>query len=55
MKTFYSAATELIILLPGMLCAFLPVKQYLRIRPARLAALMVPLLIFLSLAGAALH
>ena len=55
MKTFYSAATELMILLPGMLCAFLPVKQYLRRHPARLAALMVPLLIFLSLAGAALH
>lgn len=45
---------ELMILLPGMLCAFLPMKQYLRIRPARLTALMVPLLIFLCLAGGGL-
>ncbi len=42
---------ELMILLPGMLLAYLPMKRYLRMPPVRLAAVTVPLTIFLCLAG----
>lgn len=51
MKEFLSPTLELMILLPGILLAYLPMKQYLRMRPAGLAALMVPLTLFLCLAG----
>lgn len=44
---------ELMVFLPGMLIAYFPVKQYLRLRPARLAAVTVPLILFLCLAGEA--
>lgn len=44
---------ELMVFLPGMLLAYFPVKQYLRLRPAKLAAVAVPLILFLCLAGEA--
>ncbi len=44
---------ELMVFLPGMLLAYFPVKQYLRLRPARLAAVTVPLILLLCLAGEA--
>lgn len=44
---------ELMVFLPGMLLAYFPMKQYLRLRPARLAAVTVPLILFLCLAGEA--
>lgn len=44
---------ELMVFLPGMLTAYFPMKQYLRLRPARLAAVTVPLILLLCLAGEA--
>ncbi len=38
MTDFLCPFLELMILLPGMLLAYLPMKGYLRIPPARLAA-----------------
>ena len=46
---------ELMVFLPGMLLAYFPVKQYLRLRPARLAAVAVPLIFLLCLAGEAVR
>ena len=46
---------ELMVFLPGMLLAYFPVKQYLRLRPARLAAVTVPLILLLCLAGEAVR
>lgn len=46
---------ELIVFLPGMLLAYFPVKQYLRLRPARLAAVTVSLILLLYLAGEAVR
>jgi len=54
MKEFFCPALELMILLPGMLLSCLPMKQYLRLRPARLAALIVPFTVLLSFAGGSL-
>ena len=54
MKEFLCATIECMVLLPGMLCAYLPMKQYLRMRPFRLAAFMVPLILLLCLAGGVL-
>ncbi len=51
MKEFASSTLELMILLPGMLLAYLPMKQYLRLSPAKLAAMTIPLTILLCLAG----
>lgn len=55
MNKFLSSTLELMVLLPGMLMAYLPMKQYLRMRPARLAAFTVSLTLFLCLAGGVLH
>ncbi len=44
---------SLMIFLPGMLLAYFPVKQHLRLRPAGLAAVTVPLILLLCLAGEA--
>lgn len=44
---------ELIIFLPGILVAYSPMKQYLRLRPARLAAVTVPLIVLLCFGGEA--
>lgn len=44
---------ELMVFLPGMLLAYFPVKQYLRLRPAKLAAVTVPLILVLCFAGQA--
>ena len=41
---------ELMVFLPGMLLAYFPMKQYLRLRPAALAAVTVPLILLLCLA-----
>lgn len=53
MTDFLRAAIELMCLLPAMLLACLPVKGHLRMPPARLAAIAVPLILFLSGAGGA--
>lgn len=53
MTDFLRPTLELMIFLPGMLLAYLPMKQYLRMRPAKLAAVTVPLTLFLCLAGGA--
>ncbi len=42
---------EFMVFLPGMLLAYFPVKQYLRLRPAKLAAVTAPLILLLCLAG----
>ncbi len=42
---------ELVIFLPGMLLAYFPMKQYLRLHPAKLAAAAVSLILLLCLAG----
>ncbi len=44
---------ELMVLLPGILLACLPMKQYLKMRPERLAAVAVPLILLVCLAGGA--
>ena len=46
---------ELMVFLPVMLLAYFPMKQYLRLRPARLAAASVSLILLLSLAGDAVR
>ncbi len=53
MMEFLCPTLEFMILLPGMLFAYLPMKQYLRIPPAKLAAIAVPLTIFLCAACSA--
>lgn len=50
---FLVPVLELMVLLPGMLLAYLPMKEYLRLRPVKLAAATVSLALFLSLAGGA--
>jgi len=54
LKEFLSPTLELMIFLPGMLLAGLPMKQHLRIRPLRLAAAAVFFIILLSLMGGSL-
>lgn len=54
MKDLLCPALEFMILLPGILLACLPVKQHLRLRPAKLAAAAVPFAVLLSLAGGSL-
>lgn len=51
MQTFWRCALELSVSVPGMLLAYLPVSTYLRQRPRRLAAWMLPLLVGLCAAG----
>jgi len=46
---------ELMVFLPGMLTAYFPMKQYLRLRPAKLAAVTVSLILLLCLAGEAVR
>lgn len=46
---------ELMVFLPGMLFAYFPMKRYLRLRPAKLAAVAVPLILLLCLAGEAVR
>ncbi len=46
---------ELMVFLPVMLLAYFPMKQYLRLRPARLAAASVSLILLLCLAGEAVR
>lgn len=53
MMEFLIPTLELMIFLPGMLLAYLPMQQYLRIRPAKLAAITIPLTILLCLTGGA--
>lgn len=54
MTEFLSHTLQFMILLPGMLLAYLPMKQYLRMPPAKLAILTLPLTIFLCLVGGTL-
>ena len=42
---------ELMVFLPGMLLAYFPMKQHLRLRPAKLAAAAVSLILLLCLVG----
>lgn len=51
MMEFFCPVLELMVLLPGMLLACLPMKQYLRMRPARLAAVTILLTLLVCLAG----
>lgn len=51
MPEFLRPAVQLMVLLPGLLLAYLPVKQHLRMRPVKLAALMGLLTLLLCLAG----
>lgn len=55
MNEFLNTTLELMVLMPGMLLAYLPMKQYLRMDPARLAAFTIPLTLALCLAAGALH
>lgn len=50
MTQFLCTALELMILLPGMLVAYLPMRDCLRIPPAKLAAVTVPLVLILCAA-----
>ncbi len=54
MKEFLCPTLELMILLPGMLLACLPMKQHLRMSPARLAAVIIPFIVSISFAGGSL-
>lgn len=53
MTEYLCSTLEILILLPGMLLAYLPVKHYLRMSPAKLAAVTIPLTLLLGLAGGA--
>lgn len=55
MKEFLRCVLELTVLMPGLLLAYLPMKQHLRMRPVRLAVLTVLLTLFLCFAGGALN
>lgn len=46
---------EFLVFLPGMLLAYIPVKQYLRLHPAKLTAVTIPLILLLCLAGEAVR
>ncbi len=54
MKYFFNPTLEFMVLIPGMLLAYLPMKQHLKMRPVRLVAAFVPFTILLSLAGGSL-
>lgn len=54
MKEFLSPMLELSVIIPGLLLAYLPMKQYLKLPPRKLAALAVPFTFLLCLAGGAL-
>ncbi len=54
MKEFLCPTLELMILLPGMLLACLPMKQHLKMRPTGLAAALVSFTVLLSFAGGSL-
>ena len=51
MEEFLRPVLELMILLPGMLVAYLPMKQYLKMRPLCLASLALPLTLLLCFGG----
>lgn len=53
MKELLSSILELMALLPGLVLAWLPMKQHLRVRPAILAAA-APLTLLLAIAGGSL-
>lgn len=53
MADYFCVSLELMIFLPGMLLAYLPMKPHLRMHPAKLAAVTVPLTLFLCLCGSA--
>lgn len=54
MTEFLSPVLEMSVILPGLLLAYLPMKQYLKLPPRKLAALAVPFAILLCLSGGAL-
>lgn len=54
MTEFLRPVTELLIFLPGMLLAYLPMKQHLYMHPGRLAAIIIPLTLLLCLGGGGL-
>ena len=53
MTEYFCFTLELMIFLPGMLLAYLPTKGYLRMPPAKLTAITIPLTLFLCPAGSA--
>ncbi len=52
MKEVLRAFLELSVVFPGILLAYLPMKSHLKMRPLRLVAVFLPVLIFLCLGGA---
>lgn len=54
MTAFLRSTLELMILLPGTVLAYLPMKRYLKLPPRRMAALTVPFTLLLCLAGGSL-
>ena len=46
---------EFVVFLPGMLLAYFPMKQYLRLRPAKLTSVTVSLILLLCFAGEAVR
>ncbi len=53
MMEFLCPTLELMVILPGVLLACLPMKQYLKMHPGRLAAVAVPPTLLVCLAGGA--
>lgn len=54
MNEFLCPTLGFLALLPGMLLAYLPMKQYLRMSPVKLVTLALPLVLLLCFAGGAL-
>ncbi len=53
MTEFLCHSLELMVILPGMLLAYLPMKQHLKLRPAEIIAVVLPLSLLVCLAGGA--
>lgn len=54
MMEFLQPGIELLVILPGILLACLPMKQHLRVHPGKFAAAIVPLFLLLCIAGGGL-
>lgn len=53
MLEIFCPSLELLILIPGLLLSYLPMKQYLKIGLGKLASFMIPSVLLISLAGGA--
>lgn len=54
MKELLSPVLELAVIIPGLVLAYLPMKQYLKLPPRKLAAVAVPFVLLLCIAGGVL-